>query len=125
ISTRLSAWLVDPQTLVDLYGQPASGTVSLDLYLTDVVLIAMLLPWLARVCMRRDTLYFPNIGYLFVFYLAWSLLVSLINAESFYLSMFELSRQVLYFLSLVYLINNVTTRLQFRSVVWAVFLGFI
>jgi hypothetical protein len=125
ISKWLSAWLVDPHTLVDLYGQPASGTTAVELYLTDVVLIAMLLPWLAQVCMRRQSLYFPKIGYLFVFYLAWALLVSLINAESFYLVSFEFCRQVLYFLSFVYLINNVATRLQFRSAVWAVFLAFI
>jgi hypothetical protein len=125
ISKLLSTWLVDPQTLVDLYGSPASGTAAVELYLTDVVLIAMLLPWLARICLRRETLYFPKIGYLFVFYLFWALLLSLINAESFYLMIFELCRQAVYFLSFVYLINNVATRLQFRSVVWAVFLGFI
>jgi O-Antigen ligase len=54
-----------------------------------------------------------------------ALLVSLINADSFYLAIFELCRQALYFLSFVYLINNVATRLQFRSAVWAVFLGLI
>jgi O-Antigen ligase len=123
ISKWMSAWLVDPETLVDTYGMPASGTLALELYLTDVVLVAMLLPWLARVCLRRERLYFPKIGYLFVFYLAWALLVSLINAESLFLSMFELCREALYFLSFVYLINNVATRLQFRSAVWAVFLG--
>lgn len=125
ISKWLSAWLVDPQTLVDMYGMPASGTVSLELYLTDVVLVAMLLPWFGRVCLRRERLYFPKIGYLFVFYLAWALLVSLINAKSLYLSMFEFCREALYFLFFVYLINNVATRLQFRSAVWAVFLGLI
>src|SRR5204863_7034314 len=80
ISKRMSAWLVDPQILVDTYGQPASGTVALEPYLTDILLIAMLLPWLARVCIRRHTLYFPAIGYIYVFYLAWALLVSVINA---------------------------------------------
>jgi hypothetical protein len=39
--------------------------------------------------------------------------------------MFELCRQALYFLSFVYLVNNVTTPAQFRSVVRAVFLGLI
>lgn len=124
----ISKWLSDSQvtqTLVDAYGMPASGTVSLELYLTDVVLVAMLLPWLAQVCLRRETLYFPKIGYFFVFYFAWALLVSLINAPSISLSAFELCRQALYFLSFVYLINNVSTRLHFRSVVWAVFLGLI
>jgi O-Antigen ligase len=124
----ISKWLSDPevtQNIVDTYGNPMSGTSSLEIYLTDVVLVAMLLPWLARVCLRRETLYFPKIGYLFVFYLAWALLVSLINATSLFLSMVELCRQTLYFLSFVYLINNVSTPLQFRSVVWAVFLGLI
>jgi len=125
ISKMLSSGLVDPQSLVDSYGMPASGTVSLELYLTDVVLLAMLPPWLARVCMRQQSFYFPSIGYLFLFYLVWALLVSLINAESFYLSIVELGRQALYFLTFVYLINNVATRLQFRTVVVAVFVGFI
>jgi hypothetical protein len=125
ISKLLSGWLVDPQTLVDLYGGSTFGTNAVELYLTDIVLIAMLLPWLAQVCIRRQSLYFPKIGYLFVLYLAWALLVSLINAESFYLAIFELCRQAVYFLSFVYLINNVTTRLQLRSAVWAVFLGLI
>ncbi len=124
----ISKWLSDPlfsQTLVDTYGAPASGTVSLEIYLTDVVLAAMMLPWLGRVCLRRDKLYFPKIGYLFVFYLAWALLISLINSESFALSMFELCRQFLYLLLFVFLINNLTTPLQFRSAVWAVFIGLI
>jgi hypothetical protein len=125
ISKWMSAWVMNPQTLADQYGMPASGTLTLELYLTDVVLVAMLLPWLARVCLKRERLYFPKIGYLFVFYLAWALIVSLINSQSLYLSIIELCREALYFLSFVYLINNVATRLQFRSVVLAVFLGLI
>jgi O-antigen ligase/polysaccharide polymerase Wzy-like membrane protein len=124
----ISKWLSDAQltqTLVDTYGFPGSGTNSLEIYLSDVVLIAMLLPWLAGVCLRRERLYFPKIGYLFVFYLAWAMLVSLINAQVLYFTMFELCRQILYLLSFIYLINNVATHAQFRSVVWAIFLGFI
>jgi hypothetical protein len=124
----ISKWLTtaqDPQALVDQYGMPASGTISVTLYLTDVVLMAMLLPWLVRISLRRERFYFPKIGYLFVFYLAWALLVSVINAESFYLSMIALWRETLYFLSFIYLINNVTTRLQFRTVVVAIFLVLI
>ncbi len=124
----ISKWLSDPeftQTLIDTYGMPASGTVSLLIYVTDVVLVAMLLPWLARVCVRRERLYFPKIGYLFLFYLAWALVVSLINAQSFALSMFELFREVMYFLCFLYLINNLETPLQFRSAVWALLIGSI
>lgn len=125
ITKWLSIGIVDSQALVKTYGEPMSGTVGLEVYLTDVVLVAMLLPWLARVCLRRTTLFFPEIGYLFVFYLAWALLASLANAPSFILSIFELFRECLYFLFFVYLINNVSTRLQFRSVVCAIFLGLI
>jgi hypothetical protein len=125
INKWLSAWLIDPQTLVDAYGQPASGSAVVEVYLTDAVLILLLLPWLARICMRREALYFPKIGYIFVFYLAWALLISLINADSLYLSIFELIRQSLYLLFFVYLINNVVTRRQFRSAILAVFLGLV
>ncbi len=125
ISKWLSIGWVDSQALIDTYGEPMSATVSLEVYLTDVVLVAMLLPWLIRVCLRRTTLYFPKIGYLFLFYLAWALLASLANAQSFVLSVFELFRECVYFLSFVYFINNVSTRRQFRSVVWAIFIGLI
>jgi hypothetical protein len=125
ISKWLSAWLVDPQSLVDLYGQPGSGTVAIEPYLTDVVLVVMLLPWLARVAMRRETLYFPAIGYLYVLYLIWGLLAASVNAQLFYLALFEFWRQAMYLLFFVYLINNVTTRLELRSVICAVFVGFI
>lgn len=125
ITKFLSLSMVDSEALIKTYGAPVSGTVGLEIYLSDVILAAMLLPWLALVSLRRATFYFPKIGYLFVLYLAWALLVSLVNAVSFYLSMFELCRQILWFLFFVYLINNVSTRLQFRSIVLAVFLGFI
>jgi hypothetical protein len=125
ISKLLSAWLVDSQTLVDLYGQPASGTTGVELYLTDLILIAMLLPWLAQVCLRRQNAYFPKIGYLFILYISWGIFVSMINATSIYLSIFELIRQTMNFLFFIYIINNVATRLQYRSIVLAVFLGLI
>jgi hypothetical protein len=124
----ISKWLSDDELtarLVHMYGSPAGGTVSLEVFVTDVVLALMLLPWLARVALRRDTFYFPAIGYLFLFYLGWALFVSLINAESLYFSIFELCRQFLYFLTFVYLVNNVTTSPQFRGVVWALLIGFI
>jgi hypothetical protein len=123
----ITKWLSDvqlSQSLVDMYGMPM-GSTGIEIYLTDVVLAAMLLPWLAGVCLRRERLFFPKSGYLFVFYLAWALLVSLINSESFDLSMYELCRQALYLVLFVYLINNVATRPQFRCAVWAVFLGLI
>lgn len=124
----ISKWLSDPelsQTLTDTYGVPGSGTNSLEIYLSDAVLVAMLAPWLARVCLKQERIYFPKVGYFFAFYLAWALLVSLVNAQVFYFSLFELCRQGLYLLCFVYIINNVTTRRQFRSVIGALLLGFV
>jgi hypothetical protein len=125
ISKRTTTWLADPWFLLREYGPPASGTLSFDIYLTDVVLMAMVLPWLASLCLRRERLFFPKIGYVFVLYLAWALLVSLINAESLYLALFEWCRQLLYFLSFLYLINNIRTPLQLHAVVAALMISLI
>ena len=125
ITKWLSQEMFDSQALGKMYGVPMSGTIGLEIYVTDVVLLTMLLPWLARLCLRQERLYFPKIGYLYVAYLAWSLLVSLINSVSLYLTMFEFCRQLLYFTSFIYLANNVKTRRQLRSVVAAVFIGLI
>src|SRR5258705_11262380 len=112
ISKWLSGWPVDSQSLVDLYGVPASNTSAIEPYLTDVVLVVMVLPWFARVAVRRETVCFPAMGYLYVLYLIWALLVSMVNAQSFYLALFELWRQAMYLLFFLYLINNITTRLE-------------
>jgi O-antigen ligase len=95
------------------------------IYLTDVILIAMLLPWLAQLCRRQRNLYFPKIGYIFLLYLAWALIVSLIEAKSLYLSIFEWVREILYFIFFLYIVNNVVTRAQFRAVVLALFVGLV
>ena len=124
----ISKWLSSPEAseqLVDTYGMPASGIASVELFLTDVVLLAMVIPWLARVCLRKETVYFPRVGYFFILYLAWGMLVALINAPSFSLSFFAFWRQLLYFLIFLYIINKVSTPLRLRCVVLAVFLGFI
>lgn len=125
ITKWLGANLIDSEAIVAAYGMPASGTISFEIYLTDVVLVVMLLPWLLRLCLRKETLYFPKIGYLFIFYLGWALLVSLLNSVSLYLTAFEFARQFLYFVFFVYMVNNVKTGVQLRSVVCAVFLGLI
>ncbi len=125
ITKSLSIGILDTQTVVKTYGIPASATMGLDVYLTDIILATMLLPWLADVSLRRTTIFFPRVGYLFLFYLAWAFLVSLINARLFPLAVFELFREGLYFTFFVYLINNVSTRLHFRNIVWALILGLI
>jgi hypothetical protein len=125
VSKHAASWLVAPPDLAREFGLPASGTLSIDFYLTDVVLFVMLLPWLARLCLRRDTFYFPKIGYVFLVYLAWAMITAMITAPSFYLSIFEWCRQGMYFLSFVYLVNNVVTRAQFRAIVLGLVAGFV
>ncbi len=122
---RTTSWIVEPYVLSSEYGLPASGTLSIDIYVSDVVLLAMVLPWLARLSLRRDTFYFPKVGYIFVLYLIWALIVAMINAPSFYLSILEWCREILYALSFLYVINNVITRSQFRAIVLALFVGLV
>lgn len=125
IAKRTTTWLVPPWELAETYSTPASGTVSVDLYLTDVVLFALVLPWLARLCLRRERVYFPRFAYLFVAFLAWAFVISLLKSESLYLSMFEMCRLLLYFLSFLYIINNVVTRHQFRAVLLGLMVGLV
>jgi hypothetical protein len=123
IGKQVSKLLLDPPGLAYQYGPPGSGITSVDIFLSDAVLFAMVLPWLARLCLRRDKFYFPSIGYIFVLYLGWALIVSLIEAKSLYLSAFQWCRDILYFVSFIYLINNVVTRTQFRAIVLALLVG--
>jgi O-antigen ligase len=124
-SIRTTKWLAEPWVLFQQYGLPASGNLSLDIYVTDVVLLAMLVPWLAQLLCRQRRLYFPKIGYIFVLYLAWALIVSLLEAPSLYLALFELAREVLYFVAFLYVANNVVTRVQFRAVVLALLVALV
>ena len=125
VGKRLTTWLVEPSQVLQENGPPSSGTFSFDVYSTDFILFAMLLPWLVRLCLRRDRLYFPKFGYLFLAYLAWALIVSLIIAPLFSLSFFEWCRQVVYFLYFVCIINNLFTRAQMRAVTVALLLGLV
>ncbi|MGH6842435.1 MAG: O-antigen ligase family protein [Methylocella sp.] len=123
IHKSLTRWIMEPEELLELYGPPTTGTISLDLYLTDAVLLAMVLPWLARLCLRQDRLYFPHVGYIFLLYLTWALISSLIQAEALFMAMLEWFRHILYFVFFLYLINNIMTRAQLWAVVFALFVG--
>lgn len=123
IYKSLSRWIVAPELLIDLYGPPTAGNASFDFYLTDAVLLLIVVHWAIRLCLRQDHLYFPKVGYLFVLYLFWALIGSVTQAETTFVAMLEWCRQVLYFLAFVYLINNVKTRAQLRAIVFALFVG--
>ena len=123
IRKHASSWLVSPPDLVSEFGLPATGTVSISIYLTDVILAPMLLSWLARLALHWDKLYFPKIGYVFLLYLIVSLINSLVSAPSLYLVFFELYREALYFLLFLYIVNNVVTRAHFKAMVFALFFG--
>ena len=125
VSMHTTKWLAHPDVLFQEFGMPASGTLGVDLYLTDVVLIAMLLPWLAELWRRERELYFPSAAYIAILYFAWALIVSLLEAKSVYLAIFELSRQILYFVFFVYICNNVVTPAQFRAVLMGFFVGLV
>ena len=123
IYKSLSRWIVAPEVLVERFGAPTAGNASLDFYLTDAVLSVMVAYWLVRLAMKLDRFYFPKVGYLFVLYLIWSLIGNLVDANSLFVASLEWCRQALYFLSFLFFVNNVKTRTQFRTVVFAIFVG--
>jgi len=125
VGKRLTTWIVHPWDVMEVSGPPSSGSFSFDLFPTDIILFMVLLPWLVRLCLRRERLYFPKFGYLFLLYLAWALIASLISAQSVYLSIFEWCRQGVYFLYFVCIMNNVSTRSELRAAILALLIGLL
>jgi O-antigen ligase len=123
LAVHTTTWWVSRFTLFEQFGLPASGTLALDLYMNDIVFIVMLLPWLVQVCLKRRDLYVPKIAYVYIIYLAYTIIVAMIEAKSFYLSLFEWMRECLYLLFFIYIVNNVVSRCQFRAVVLALVVG--
>ena len=123
VGKRTTTWLADPLVLFHDFGFPALGTLSIDIYPHDIVLFLLFLPWLARLCLRREVFYFPRVGFIFVFYLAWALIASLLEAQSLYTSIFEWVRELLYFVAFIYIVNDVVKRSEFRAIVLALFVG--
>ena len=82
IAIQLSKWIVSPQDLVDEFGQPPTGTLGISIYFTDAILVAMMLPWLVDICLRKRKIYFPKNVYVYVIYLAWALFIALLEAPS-------------------------------------------
>jgi hypothetical protein len=122
-SIRLTKWLVDPGLLYTQFGLPASGTTSLDLYPTDIILIGLLLLWLGQLSRGEAAFRFPRLGYIYIVFLLYALMIALLRAKSLYLAIFEWVRQIFYFVFFIYIVNNVETRTQLRAVVTALFLG--
>jgi O-antigen ligase len=120
---RATSGIIDPWLLFQKYGLPAVETLSVDIYLTDIIQFAMILPWVARLSLRREKFYFPKVGYVYVAFLAYSLMNLLINSVSFHLAIFEWCRELLYFLSFLYLANNVATKEHFRAIALGLLIG--
>ncbi len=125
ISKRLTSWMAKPWILFQEYGMPSSGNLSVHLYLSDVVLILLMIPWLCRLILRKEKIYFPKFAWIPVMYLAWATFGSLAHAISLQLSFFELTRQGIYFISFLYLANNVNSRKYVRGIMAALVLGIL
>ena len=123
VSKHLTSWIVEPPDLVQDFGLPASGTVSVDLFLSDLMLLTMFVPWLVMLSLKQTRFYFPKVACIFLLYITVALASSLITTTSLYLTMFEWCEELIYFTGFLYLVNNVTTRTQFRAVVLALFCG--
>lgn len=123
ISKRVTSWLADPLVLLERYGFPPSGNLSIHIYLSDVVFFALVVPWAVNLALKKERLFFPRVAYIYVLYLVWAIFSSLINAPSLYLAAFEWVRQLLYFATFLYIVNNVVSPAHIRAVLIAVTLG--
>jgi len=118
ISKRLTTWMAAPWLLFEKYGLPASGNLSINFYISDAILCILILPWVCKLLLRQEKLFFPALCYIPLVYFGWTGFSSLMWAVSPHLSFFEWVRQFFYFFSLVYIINNITS---IRHVRWIIF----
>lgn len=123
VNKRLTKDLIHPVDLLMRFGLPPTGNLSIDLYPSDLILLALMMVWILRVANRKEVFYFPKVTYFAVAYFGWAIISSLIKAPSLYLSAFELARQGMYFLTFLYIANNVNTRKLARGIIFACMLG--
>lgn len=118
ISKRLTTWMAAPWLLFEKYGMPASGNLSINFYLSDAILCILVLPWVCKLLLRQEKLFFPALCYIPLAYFGWTGFSSLMRAVSLHLSFFEWVRQLFYFFSLVYIANNITSIRHVRRIIF-------
>lgn len=110
ISKNLTNYVVDPLELVMNFGLPPSGNITIKVYPSDILLGALIVQWLLRSMKRKHSVYFPPAGNLALAYLGWAAISSVSQSQSLSLSVFELFRQSIFFLTFLYFANNVDSQ---------------
>jgi len=120
---RISNLGQSPEVILNTLGLPPSGDLGIKLHPTDLALLALVIPWLLRVVIRRERIAFPRVGYLLVAYMVWAGISSVIKAESWPLSVAQLAHELKYFVIFVFTVNVLNTQKLMRIAMLALLLG--
>lgn len=108
--------LADPEWILMNLGVPP-GELGLRIFPSDVLLLVLLILWISRTVARKESIYLPRIGYLFLAYLAWATASSFFKAPYIYLSLIDLVQQCKYFLFYLYLANAVDSKKVLKPII--------
>ena len=120
---RISNLGQSSETILNTIGLPPSGDLGIKIYPTDLALLALVIPWLMRVMIRREPIVFPRVGYLLVAYMVWAFVSSVIKAESWPLSVAQIAHEFKYFVIFVFAVNVLNTRKLIKIAMLALVLG--
>lgn len=112
-----------PENVVNTIGLPSSGDIGAKIFPTDLVLLALVIPWLLRVVTRKERIIFPRIGYLLLAYMVWSGLSSFLKSDQLPLSVAQLVHEVKYFVVFLFALNVVSTAKFIRIAMLALVLS--
>ena len=104
---RISNLDQSSEDLLDTIGLPPTGDLGVKLYPSDFALLALTGPWLFELVRNRGKgMYFPRVSYLFLAYIAWELVGTVLKARYSSLSCAQLVQDFKYFLVYIYAVNN-------------------
>lgn len=117
VGKRLTKGIASPWLLEAKYGMPSSGNLDISIYPSDLIMLLLVAHWFFRIATHKERFYFPKISYFFLAFLLWASISSMIKSVSLYLSFFDLVRQSLYFITYLYISNNLTSKSLLRGIV--------
>jgi hypothetical protein len=106
----------NPEWVITHLGVPP-GQAALRVFPSDLLFVGLVIMWLCGVAARKESIYFPKIGYLALAYLAWAAESAFWKAPYLYLSAVEMVQQVKYFVIYLYLANAVDSKKILKRII--------
>lgn len=108
---------------LEVYGIPPGMEVAIVIRPSDLVLLLLVGAWVLGALIRRSGFQFPKLGYLYVAFLAWAALASVLKSEVIYFSVGEYILQLKFLLVFLYVASAVDTLRLAKGVIVLLLVG--